>query len=92
MNQTTSQKKASWYKGLSVTRWIFAIFGILIMLFAGGCTLLFLGNFIQMGGQNGGYEMVFYIGQAVGVGLLLLGLLIWWLAAKAGRRNNKGIQ
>ncbi len=88
MDNINRDKPVRWYHELSIVRWIFAVFGILIMLFAGGCTLLFFGNFVATGGDAGGYEMLVYMGFAVGIASLLSGLLIWWLAAKVGRQRS----
>ena len=69
---------------LTVIRWIFAIIGSLIMLFSGGCSLVFLGDLISRGRWADNYisvDMVLVIGGLP----FLLGLLIWWLAVKAGR-------
>ena len=69
---------------LTVIRWIFAIMGSLIMLFCGGCTLLFLGDLLSRGVWRYQYvdgTTVLLIGGFP----FLLGLLIWWLAVKVGR-------
>ena len=69
---------------LTVTRWIFAIIGGLIMLFCGGCTLLFLGELASKGVWRYQYvdgTMVLIMGGVP----FLAGLLIWWLAVERGR-------
>jgi hypothetical protein len=72
---------------LSGIRIFFSVVGILIMVFAGGCTLLFLGSYFfeTQGGQN-------YITPPVilifGGPPFLVGLAIWLLALKAGRRRG----
>ena len=69
---------------LTVIRWIFAIFGGLIMLFCGGCTLVLLAEMASKGKWRDNYvsvEMILVIGGVP----FLFGLLIWWLAVKAGR-------
>ncbi|HFC04857.1 MAG TPA: hypothetical protein ENJ55_04060 [Rhizobiales bacterium] len=74
----------SWYENLSVTRWIFAIFGILIMLFAGGCSLVALPGLLQdPGGITNLALIAVFGGIPFGVGLLT-----WWLAAKVGRNRS----
>ena len=50
---------------LNVIRWIFAIIGSLIMLFSGGCSLVFLGDLISRGRWADNYisvDMVLVIG------------------------------
>ncbi len=69
---------------LTVIRWIFAIFGALIMLFTGGCSLLLLGDLASRGKWNDQYVSVEIIAVIGGVPFLA-GLLIWWLAVKVGR-------
>ena len=69
---------------LTVVRWIFAIIGSLIMLFCGGCSLLFLGDLALKGKWADNYvsvDTVLFLGGLP----FLAGLLIWWLAVKAGR-------
>ncbi len=69
---------------LTVIRWIFAIIGALIMIFAGGCSLY---AFWVLTGP----DMSERLANALGIVALfggipfLAGLLIWWLAVKAGR-------
>ena len=70
---------------LTVVRWIFAVIGSLIMLFSGGCSLLILGDLASRGRWSDNYvsvEIVLLIGGVP----FLLGLLIWWLAVKVGRK------
>ena len=70
---------------LTVVRWIFAVIGALIMLFSGGCSLLILGDLASRGRWSDNYvsvEIVLLIGGVP----FLLGLLIWWLAVKVGRK------
>ena len=69
---------------LTIIRWIFAIFGGLIMLFCGGCSLLLLGDLASRGRWNDQYvnvEIILVIGGIP----FLVGLLIWFLAVKVGR-------
>lgn len=69
---------------LTVVRWIFAIFGGLIMLFCGGCSLLLLGDLASKGKWADNYvsaDMVLLIGGVP----FVFGLLVWWLAVKNGR-------
>lgn len=69
---------------LTVIRWIFAIVGGLIMVFCGGCSLLLLGDLAMRGKWAHNYVSV---DAVLGIGGIpfVLGLLIWWLAVKAGR-------
>ncbi len=67
-----------WYQDLSVVRWIFVIMGILVMMFAGGCSINVLAT-ERMNAESVG--IVALIGGIPFAG----GLLIWWLAAKVGR-------
>ncbi len=67
-----------WYKNLSVVRWIFAIIGILVMLFAGGCSISIMAT-ERMNMEA--FGIIAIIGGIPFAG----GLLIWWLAAKVGR-------
>ena len=78
-DQTHSEKPK-----LSVIRWIFAIIGGLIMLFCGGCSLVFLGDLALKGRWADNYVSVDAV-LSIGGLPFLLGLLIWWLAVKAGR-------
>ena len=87
MTDSEPVKKASWHENLSVIRWIFAIFGILIMLFSGGCSLFFLGNYLLTPKGAGGYDYLIFMGIAAGLVVLLIGFGIWKLAAKAGRNK-----
>jgi len=66
---------------LGVIRRIFAVIGILIMVFAGGCTLIV--GFPMIGGPDfsGMGAMLLLFGGLP----FLFGLLLWWLAVKAGR-------
>jgi len=73
-----------WYKNLSVIRWIFAIFGILGMLFSGGCSIFILGNYFQYGRDNYGFNDPMIVAVIGGVPFLVA-LLIWWFAAKYKR-------
>lgn len=84
-----ADKKSRWYQDLSAVRWIFAIFGILIMLFTGGCSLLIFADYLQHGG--GGYvdiPIILFVGGIP----FLVGLLVWFLAAKVGRRQKEAIE
>lgn len=74
-----------WYHDLSVVRWIFAIFGILIMLFTGGCSLMVFADFLQRGTDTYGFNSPL-VTLTVGGIPFVVGLLVWWLAAKAGRK------
>lgn len=73
---------------MSAMRLVFAVFGILVMLFAGGCGLLFMGSYVADLNRSGPDA------NFVGPGVVLIfagppflaGLLIWWLAARVGRR------
>ena len=71
-----------WYHKLSIIRWIFAIFGILIMVFSGGCSFLIVAE--NPGGFSVSFQDLIIIGMFGGIPFLV-GLLIWWLAAKVGR-------
>jgi len=68
----------NWYKDLSVIRWIFAIIGILVMVFAGGCSINVLATERMDVGAVG-------IVAIIGGVPFALGLLVWWLAAKYKR-------
>lgn len=83
-SDTAEKSPAPWYQNLSIVRWIFAIFGILVMLFAGGCSLMVFADFLQRGTDEYGFNSPLTI---LGFGGLpfLFGLLVWWLAAKVGR-------
>ncbi|MEM7426075.1 MAG: hypothetical protein AAF441_08265 [Pseudomonadota bacterium] len=78
MNDATPKPK------LTVTRWVFAVTGILIMLFTGGCTAYAV---LMLTGDELGESLVSSIGYVLPYGLIpfLAGLLIWWLAVKSGR-------
>ena len=67
-----------WYKNLSVVRWIFAIIGILVMLFAGGCSISVMAT------ERMNAEALGVIALIGGIPFVV-GLFIWWLAAKVGR-------
>lgn len=73
-----------WFHELSAIRWIFAIFGILIMVFSGGCAMVFYTAF-----WNGGFADSFVIMMFAGPAFLT-GLLLWWLAAMVGRQKDPG--
>ena len=80
MNETPQDKPK-----LSIVRWIFAVVGALLAMFAGGCSLLLLGELAAKGRWQADYvsvDMVLVIGGVP----FLLGVLIWWLAVKVGRR------
>src|SRR5437764_14546289 len=66
----------------------FAVVCVLIMLFSGSCTLLFLGSFLleTQGGENYVTAPVILI---LGGPPFLVGLAIWLLALRAGRRRGK---
>ena len=69
---------------LTIIRWIFAVIGALLATFAGGCSLLILGDLASRGRWSDNYvsvEIVLLIGGVP----FLLGVFIWWLAVKAGR-------
>ncbi len=69
---------------LTAIRWIFAVIGVLIMIFAGGCSLFF--DLILSGYSNGNNTLgVFGILLLYGGLPFLLGLLIWRLAVKFRR-------
>jgi hypothetical protein len=72
---------------LTPIRLIFAIIGGLIMLFTGGCTLLFLAGYVHDELTRSGGEQYVNIPVILTVGgpPFLLGLLVWYLAARAGR-------
>ena len=57
------------------------------MLFTGGCSLLFLSDFAMRGGD--GYVNVPMI-LVIGGVPFLIGLVVWWLAAKVGRASAPG--
>ena len=59
-----------------------ATVGIIIMVFAGGCTLLFVGSIFTEGGDSGGYAAM---GLVIGGIPFLFGALLTWLALRAGR-------
>ena len=71
-----------WYHELSIIRWIFAIFGILVMVFSGGCSALVFSEYLR--GNGGGYFDPFAI-MVFGGPPFVVGLLLWFLAAKVGR-------
>ena len=69
---------------LTIIRWFFAVIGALLAIFAGGCSLLILGDLASRGRWSDNYvsvEIVLLIGGVP----FLLGVFIWWLAVKAGR-------
>src|SRR6185295_15481463 len=76
------------YQKMSALRLVFAIIGGLIMLFAGGCTLLFLVGYIHDSMTRSGGEQYVNIPAILTIGgpPFLIGLGIWFLAARAGRR------
>ncbi|MEM7426073.1 MAG: hypothetical protein AAF441_08255 [Pseudomonadota bacterium] len=73
---------------MGVVRWIFAVFGALIMLFAGGCSIILAGSVLYFVLTEGfsknrpGIELVLPVLGLVPFGV---GFLIWWLAARADR-------
>ena len=60
---------------MSFMRWVFAIFGALIMVFTGGCALI-------LGFNAPGVLGVFILISAIP---FLIGWGIWWAAVKRGR-------
>lgn len=67
-------------------RWFFAIVGGLIMLFAGGCGLFYVGIGVLSGFQGDGYAtMLVVMGLLFGGLPAAFGWLIWWAAARRGR-------
>ncbi len=82
-----SEKRRStdpWYKNLPVIHWIFAIFGILVMLFSGGCSIVILANFFRYGRDSYGFNDPLTVAVIGGVPFLA-GLVTWWFAAKYKR-------
>lgn len=73
---------------LSPVRWIFAVFGVLIMIFAGGCSVLYSGFllFVAAGADEGKHALGALLFVVLFGGIpFLAGLGIWWLAVKRGR-------
>ena len=77
---------------LTALRWVFAIIGGLLMLFAGGCGLYSVGVSVYVAILQGGdYALFFGILISTVVGLVFAGVpaafgyLIWWLSVKRGR-------
>ena len=73
---------------LTAIRWIFAIIGALVMVFAGGCSILYSGFLLFVAaGADGGKHALGALTFVVLIGGIpfLAGLGIWWLAVKAGR-------
>jgi uncharacterized membrane protein YdbT with pleckstrin-like domain len=66
---------------MSMVRIVFAVVGALVMLFSGGCALMFVPEALRGGGYADWPAIALFAGPP-----FLAGLLIWWLAAKAGRR------
>lgn len=65
---------------LTPLRWIFAIIGALVTLFAGGCGLFFIGTGII---DNSSYaEVLVVLGLLYGGLPALIGALVWWAAVK----------
>lgn len=81
------EEQLSWYQNLSIIRWVFAIFGILTMLFTGGCSLMVLFDFVTRGVDNYGFNSPLSILTFGGIPFAI-GFLIWWLAAKVGRETK----
>ena len=77
----------SWYQNLSVIRWIFAIFGILGMVFSGGCSLVVLANYFRYGRDSYGFNDPAVIAVVGGVPFAVA-LLMWWFAAKYKRGST----
>jgi hypothetical protein len=73
------------YEKLTPIRLVFVVIAMLIMVFSGGCTLIFLIMFAMESGSNR------YVNVPVilifGAPPFLVGLLVWWLAARAGRKR-----
>ena len=69
---------------LTVARWIFAVFGTLVMLLAGGCSGYAV---FMLTGDELGETFWSAFGYVLPYGLIpfLIGLLMWWLAVKSGR-------
>jgi hypothetical protein len=67
---------------MTALRIIFAVFAALLMLFSGGCALLFIGSSV-MSPQNGFAEVP--IVALLAGPPFLAGMVIWLLAVKAGR-------
>ncbi len=86
MNSEDRNSSSCWYHDLSIIRWIFVVFGILIMVFAGGCAAFFFSDYLD--GRGGSYDDVFIIMVFSGPPFLI-GLLLWWLAARVGRQGDQ---
>ena len=76
------------FEPLTGVRNFFALIGALICVFAGGCSLFFLVAYVADSSARSGQS---YVNVPVilifGGPPFLVGLLIWWLAARAGRRR-----
>jgi hypothetical protein len=72
---------------LTPLRVVFATIAVLLMLFAGGCGLFYIGVGVYQGASNGGgYAMVFVVmGLMLGGIPAAFGYLIWWLSVIRGR-------
>ena len=81
MNQAVQKPR------LTAIRWIFAISGALIMIFAGGCAVLYSAFMVPVTIASGGEQTLYvlFITLVFGGIPFLIGLLIWWLAVKRGR-------
>jgi hypothetical protein len=72
---------------LTPLRVVFATIAVLLMLFAGGCGLFYIGVGVYdaMTGSSG-YAMVFIVmGLTLGGIPAAFGYLIWWLSVQRGR-------
>ena len=81
MEQTTNDKPP-----MSFMRWVFAIFGVLVMLFSGGCFLYIVGGKILSPAR---FEIVMEVAAsafAFSFIPFLIGLFVWWLIVRKSPR------
>ena len=72
---------------LTFVRWIFAVLGILIMIFAGGCAVLYSGFMLPVTLAAGGEQTLYVVFITLLFGGIPFGIgfLIWRLAVKFRR-------
>ena len=68
---------------LTALRMIFAVFAVLLMLFAGGCAMMF--GVIGLASADNAERGIGIMIAIFAIAPLLAGALVWWLAVKRGR-------
>lgn len=84
MNDLPSQDRAPSREPLGSLRIVFAVIGVSVMLFSGGCSLIFLWELVDYAGAA--TWDVFLIVALYGGVPFALGVLVTWLALRPRRR------